>query len=401
MTASPSQKTDSPTMRAIRKRLWISIGAVTAFLFALIIGIQLFSRAFPPTFTNALKDLSFTGKEPFLFSAFHTYRNPDNRGYELRDIDGKTYGSGKTVSIISSGDALFMLSAKDDVEGNPVEIFEWNGDAFEKLNIPEENLFLNVYVSVSPDERYLLIQGRNPEVWYVQDRATKIFSENLVDRIPEEMKRTDRDGNWTFLPQLEWKNGEDHTLLIVLQEMNFEVGETEQKGRFVYDPKTDSVEPYTKPLRNAIDPLEDFYIAKGMDSVSLVPIDELCGYMEPVSILTGILPREHHCNTLAVKGYTITVTQPLIGMQKLLVKKGTDGKEQEISSWFSVWGRGFINVQPLGDSGKVIVVINEYVGVLDPETGQFAHVFTMPIRPTMKVTAEGFYGLSLIPRSKE
>lgn len=373
-----------------RTRLWLTILIIMAVVSGAIIALHVGYRTWPPQFNAELQDLDLTGQEGMFDSHYYTYHSNAEQSQLLRS-DGTIVKQGKYYEILAVEDLLFITSHPADDFYQPIQLEQFIDGALVPFTLPTDFTSLNIDIQPSPDQQYWLIHGFLPESWYLYEPAKQTLSPNLTKLLPPEYFNPQALAEQADQIEIQWLDGEHHELYINIYKVSVNFNLVK---RYSYNASTQQLVeldvetspnrmPYFNPANNL--PLD------------LIPLYVPCNVGLRKSVIAELWSQDYRCHTVQITpSLSVTVTHPLVGKQKLLVVDHATGKSTTVSSWFAVRGLNEVNLQPLGDSNKVVVVANDRVGILDPQTKQFAEILQLTFRA--RVANNGNYSLRLLPR---
>jgi hypothetical protein len=278
----------------------------------------------------------------------------------------------------------------------PIIAQRWNNNQLEDFSLPAGFVSTVLEASLSKDQRYVLIHGQTPEQWYVFDTEQQQWSSEITQNLPPELNQYDKDGNRYYQPEVYWAKNADHTLAITLRHFIPEPPHNEETKRYTYDAAMDQVAEYT--LKKALPHLR---VDQNRTS-TIVPFGE-CS----IAVLgTGMAPlplfnQRWRCpdafQVQVSPTLRVYLDDPVFGRQHLMIEDQTTGVTTTLASWFAIRYQTYSTIMPFGDSGKVLVVVNNRIGLLDPATKQFAELLELPFYGNSRLIQEdGVYTVSMI-----
>lgn len=341
----------------LARRLWLSIAGVFAFFILFFTCLQLFYRLNPVEFTAELSEMHFTGAERLILFEDHTGNNPYAR---LLRADGATVYEGDVASILlPAPQRAFVKTTFGRKDPVIEEIVGGQLTPFELPHLTEDAW----HMSFSPDEEYVVLQGGLISEWYILNQSTGEWSNEWVNHIPEAVRAQYEDG----MTELEWEQDAQHRLFIIFYTNNVENIKT-TLARYQYNPETDTFTEY--PLDEGYGPLK---ITTRLEEID-VQCDPLRDNVDPTISFRFI------CNPSVPANMFIRVTDPIIGKQRIILTE--NGVNEDVLSWFSTSRHYKVSAWVLSNE-KLLIRINQQLGVFDRTTKQFARLQEIPPEPTI------------------
>lgn len=371
-----------------RTRLWLTILGGMVVICSFLLVTQQCYRRWSPQFNAQLSDLKFN--EPVIFdSHYNLYKNNELQS-KLFTSAGEIIKTGKDYEVLSVDDLVFVTSHPNHDLNQPIQVEQLRAGQLEPFSLPADFTPLYMDIQPSPDQRYWLVHGFLPEQWYLYNPATQVFSENLITLLSKTLTQSGGLKNDLTSSEITWLDLEDHTLYINVYEQ-----ETSYNLAFIKQYQFDAADQQFQEIPLEIAGHDMLY--RNMRSnllVDLIPLTMACDSGRRGTIFSNLKGEDYPCHQAqTASGYTVSITNPLIGKQKLIVTD-PDGESHVIADWFSMRTRNSAMLQLLPEEDKVVVVANQSVGILDPATLQFAQLLELPFRAS--AAYNGAYNLRLV-----
>lgn len=380
---------------SLRVRLWASIVGVAIFLLIGIGGISILNTQFGPQFSSDKRTIVMKGDERLIY--FENHESSPQVPSALMKANGEIIKSdalmdNRTIRLYRTRIGLF-LAEYDEQNETTSALYSLDNDLLVPMKMPSSSMQFIDHISPSPDDQYLLFSTVQGNGWYLLNRKTAEWSTDISALLPKELQaeRTNEIGEQQashYEYTVEWEAESEHRLFVRIVEMSDTL--EQDIARFQYFPEEKQIKAFDlnadygplqsnppqfdellefNPQGERVTPLEEKYacFAEGRDDSTFFTV-----FRDTVD-----------CQNTT----TVTVTNPLIGKQRVIVER--NGQTQEVASWFSTWNHNRVRAQFLSDT-KLLVTINDRIGVLDTETGELVHLLDAP-RPMRDMSVYNVY----------
>lgn len=341
-----------PAPNAIKKRIWITLFSIIVLGSIALFGTQKLLFHYRSRFNAPIQEVSQGLEQRYLVYTDHSGTN--NTSSRIMTMDGSIIKTAQSIqTFIPSDQEIFFQIWRDEntfeleklVDGNLVA-FPLPGSQHDK-NIYPSSI---VHMSYSPDSRFLLFQGI--ERWDLYDEQSRKWIEHVETTVATDPLVKDQPNAQVLSDsEVEWQQNKPHELFMATKKYAQPSGSPYHILRYTFNPESFEYNEY--PIDASYGPLKvNNYLGNS--------------WLEKNSW--------HWCSYNYANCHEDDNLGPDIKVKMSFAKKAIIRKsdKKSILKWSSY---DFVKVMPIPGSQKVLVQMNNELGLLDTETEKFAKLF--------------------------
>lgn len=339
------------------RRLTYTLLSLFGGITVIVFGLHILYQETRPQWNTTVADIVWNAPVPVFW--YENHSDAQNAPSGRRIITAKGYVLATDGSVLFADPTMPMVVVNES-DTAPASLHLLTSDGLEAISLPQEIERIQD-VSLSPDGQYLALLS--PKTLFVQHRATQAWSTDLLLQTvaaadPAELEY-----------EMGWEKDRESTLLITKREIR-EHNRTKATllARYEYDAAATATTEVPKTTSPALkhNESEDTRCNQVVYGKSI--------FLSPFNDAVSANACRPYIGPADSK---VVITQPLIGMQKIIIRDVNKDTERVVLQWFSTYSHYHVEANLLNDN-KMIVIIDHAASILDLNTGSFAKLIDLP-----------------------